>query len=236
MMPVPAFTNDPLPLITPEYVVLVLFPPAVNVPDPNETLPPNAPPVAREPIVSLKLFKLKTTPATFANTTALPDPTPLLAPNANTPELTVVVPVYVFALLNVNVPVPDIVKPPVPEPITPENVVFPAPFTVNVAVLFVILPPKVNNAVAFVEVIVGVPAAVSVMGLLMISVLDAATLSDNIAVPVNVNVLLFASVAPPKLKFNVDAVATAIVPPLLLPKPFALVTFNVPALTEVLPV
>ena len=65
----------------------VLSPPAVNVPVPSVTLP--AP--ASEPIVSLKLFRLKVAPP--ATVTALTSAIRLAAPSVSVPALMVVAPV-----------------------------------------------------------------------------------------------------------------------------------------------
>jgi len=124
----------------------------------------------------------------------------------------------------------------VPAPKVPFKLVLPAPVTVSVAVLFVMLPPKTNKALALVDVIVGVPAAVKVMGLFKVSVVAAAVESVSAAVPVNVKVLVLASVAPLRFNPKVDAVATEIVPPVAPPSAFVLVALSVPALIVVLPV
>ncbi len=118
----------------------------------------------------------------------------------------------------------------------PFKLVLPAPVTVNVAVLFVILPPKTNKALALVDVMVGVPAAVKVMGLFKVSVVAAAVESVSAAVPVKVKVFVLASVAPPRFNANIDPAATEIVPPVAPPSAFVLVALSVPALIVVLPV
>ena len=86
-MPVPALVSPPVPLITPEKAVDVLFPPVVSVPVPSVTLP--AP--AREPIVSTKLFRLNVAPA--LTVTALVSAMRFAAPNCKVPALMVVAPV-----------------------------------------------------------------------------------------------------------------------------------------------
>ncbi len=102
--------------------------------------------------------------------------------------------------------------------------------------LLLMPPVNANIAVALVEVIVGVPAAATVMVLPKVSVLAAAVESVKAAVPASESALLLASVAPPKLSSKVVPVAKAIVPPLALPSALALVILKVPALMAVFPV
>jgi len=64
----------------------------VKVPDPNETLPPVAPPPANDAILLLKLFKFKLAEATLARLTALLEEKAFAAPACKPPALIVVVP------------------------------------------------------------------------------------------------------------------------------------------------
>ena len=114
-IPVPCLVNPPVPLIAPEYDVFALLPPTVNIPTPRETLPPKEPPPDKEPIVWLKPFRSKSTPAVFARTTVEFTGKALPTPAWSVPPLTVVVPRYVlFIPANRNVPEPCFVRPPDP--------------------------------------------------------------------------------------------------------------------------
>src|SRR3990167_6928237 len=84
--PLPAFVKLPVSLMTPENVVELASPPAVNVPDPNNTLPLPA----NDPIVSEISFKsnVPLAPTVIAvESASLPEPL-----NCNVPALIVVVP------------------------------------------------------------------------------------------------------------------------------------------------
>ena len=114
-MPDPTLISSPVPVIAPEYVVLLLFPPRVNIPDPRDILPPDEPPPDRDPIVSLKLFKLNTAPDTLPiDTPEFAEKAPL-APARSVPPVTEVRPEYEFPVpASTNVPDPRFVTPPVP--------------------------------------------------------------------------------------------------------------------------
>ena len=87
----------PVPLIMPPKVVLVLLLPVVRVALlPRVTLPPRAPPPAKEPMVWLKLFRSSVAPEVLAMETAEPVPKacpPAAAPARMVPALMVVLPV-----------------------------------------------------------------------------------------------------------------------------------------------
>ena len=79
--------SPPVPLATPEKIVLVLLPPAVRVALPSVTFP--AP--ASEPTVSAKFARLNVAPD--ATVTALVSAIRLAAPSASVPALMLVAPV-----------------------------------------------------------------------------------------------------------------------------------------------
>src|SRR3989344_1464675 len=123
-VPEPAFTTLPVSLITPEKVVDVLSPPAVNVPEPSVTLPLPA----SDPMLSEISFKsnVPLAPTVMAvESDNLPEPL-----NCNVPALIVVAPLYVFAAERINVPVSAFV-----------NAFAPLimPLKVNVPVLLIVL-------------------------------------------------------------------------------------------------
>ncbi len=149
-MPVPALVSPPVPLITPEKVVDVLFPPVVRVPVPSVTLPTPA----REPIVSAKLFRSKVAPP--ATTTALVLAMRLAAPSCKVPTLMVVAPVYELLPERVRVPAPFFVSPPVPL-MTPLIVSAPALFRESNPVPSATFPATVETVVDCNEI---VPAVV----------------------------------------------------------------------------
>ena len=91
-VPRPDLVNPPAPLIWPPKLVLVLSSPAVRVAEPRVTLPPLAPPPAREPTATLLLFKSKTTPLVLAKVTAEPLPKAVVLPACRVPPFTVVAP------------------------------------------------------------------------------------------------------------------------------------------------
>ena len=84
-IPAPCLVRPPVPLITPEKVVLVASP-VVRMAVPSVTLP--AP--AREPIVSAKLFRLKVAPC-YGHRIGVCDP--IGGPQVSVPALMVVAPV-----------------------------------------------------------------------------------------------------------------------------------------------
>src|SRR5262245_47244361 len=86
IVPLPILVRPPAPEITPEKVVLVLLPPAVSVAEPSVTLP--AP--ASEPMVWLKLLRLRVAPDATVN--ALNGANAFVAPACSVPALTAVAP------------------------------------------------------------------------------------------------------------------------------------------------
>ena len=91
-VPVPCIVNPPVPVMAPEYVVVILFPAMVNVPVPRAILPPEEPPPDKELIVWLKPFKSKPAPEVFAITMTELGNKALEIPSWRVPELIVVVP------------------------------------------------------------------------------------------------------------------------------------------------
>ena len=86
-VPTPTLVNPPVPLITPLKVVVALLFPVVKVPEPKLTLPLPA----KEPIVSLKLFKFNVVAALKA--TSLAALIALLTASCTLPADTLVAPV-----------------------------------------------------------------------------------------------------------------------------------------------
>jgi len=85
------------------------------MPEPNETLPPVAPPPAKDAMLLLKVTKLKLAEATLAKTTALAFEKAFAAPAMKLPALILVVPEYVLLVpFNCKLPEPIVVNPPVP--------------------------------------------------------------------------------------------------------------------------
>jgi hypothetical protein len=109
----PVFTNDPVPLITPENVVFA-EPPNVSVfaKSPTEPAPANVPNVSDAPSPNV---------APDATVTATPSANAAPPDNVSVPALTAAAPVNVFAPPSVNSPAPAFVKPNPPET-TPLNV------------------------------------------------------------------------------------------------------------------
>jgi len=96
-----------------------------KVPEPKVTVPPAAPPPARERIVLLKLFKFKVVEEPLPNVTALLGESVFAAPACNSvPALIVVAPEYktLPVLFNCRMPLAVVVKLPVPV-IEPPNCV-----------------------------------------------------------------------------------------------------------------
>ncbi len=92
-VPLPVLDKPPVPLITPPKLVLLLSAPVVRVPEPSARLPPVLPPPAKEPMLTLLLFRSSVTPAVLAKLTAELLPKAVVLPACNVPPLTVVVPV-----------------------------------------------------------------------------------------------------------------------------------------------
>ena len=90
--------------MTPEYVVLELLPPAVNVPVPRVTEP--AP--ESDPTVSSKLFRSSVAPE--AMLTAESSAHLSIAPSLRVPSVMVVEPVKLLAPLTTSVPDPSFTK------------------------------------------------------------------------------------------------------------------------------
>ena len=78
------------------------------------TLPPAAPPPAKEPIVSFVPLRSRVAPATLASVTAEVSAMAVPPATCTVPALIVVAPVKVFAPDKVKMPVPAFVRPPVP--------------------------------------------------------------------------------------------------------------------------
>src|SRR5439155_1507480 len=93
-VPVRLRVRPPVPVILPAKFVLLLAMALamVKVPEPNVTLPPVAPPPAREEILLLKLLRFRIAPETFARLTALLADSELAAFACSVPALMVVVP------------------------------------------------------------------------------------------------------------------------------------------------
>ena len=98
-VPVPTLVSLPVLEITPAKAVLVLSPPTVSSALPRFTLPPAAPPPARDPMRVAKLLRLSVAPLTLPMVTAelLPNapltPATEATPAVSVPALTVVAPV-----------------------------------------------------------------------------------------------------------------------------------------------
>ena len=112
-VPVPVLVRPPVPLSTPENVVLVFAPPTVKLFAPRVTAPPVVPPPASDAIVSL-LARFNVAPLTLAKVTAEASGRADPPEAVSVPALMVMVPVYVFVPLRVSVPVPLLTRLPVP--------------------------------------------------------------------------------------------------------------------------
>ncbi len=82
----------PVPLMVPEYVVLVPSPPVVSVAAaPSTTVPPVTPPPASEPMALLKPLRSSVAPAALASVMTVPIPNAWVAtPALSVPAFTVV--------------------------------------------------------------------------------------------------------------------------------------------------
>ena len=226
--PVPFFESEPpVPEMSPAYVVEVLSPPLVSVPDPRVIAP--VPDASIEPTSRLYPATLNVAPS--ETETAVWAERALLAPMVSEPAEIEVAPVYVLEPDIVSVPEPDFVSVPVPVVTAPETTWLPAPVKTTLTfVPDIAWPDKVRVPESEPTVAPEDPICIIRVSSLLPETLTSAPAFES-PVP---SMVTYSAIVTPPVTFSAAPLVTD-TPLVVPPRPELLETIRLPTLTVVLP-